>query len=72
MAQQSLVCSQAALYAFSSAHTYLDMAAKMTAAWKVGLEEQVVIHEMRPNRRPWVRRDGRILCALELNMARNC
>ena len=35
-------------------HLRLDTAAKMIAAWKVNLEEQVVIHEMRPNRRPYV------------------
>ena len=33
-------------------HLHLDTAATMIAAWKVDLEQQVVIHEMRPNRRP--------------------
>ena len=59
----------AALWAFSSAHSYLDMAAKMTAAWKIDLEGLMVVHEMRTSRRPWVQADSRSPHALEPNTA---
>ena len=36
--QRPLVCLLAALWGFPSAHAYQDVAAKMTAAWKMDLE----------------------------------
>ena len=31
-------------------YLHLDTVTKMIAAWKVDLEEQAVVHEVRPNR----------------------